>query len=224
MNLHKINHYIDRYSNRLSESKYDGLVLWELAHQFQSSWEDDTPSLSKTFRNSFMINSPLWNRDGYMPKKMMERYIDMNDDLVRTMFNDLFNESREITGRISRFIFQCDEFYKIDRAENQIVMPHFHDDKKMIFLYLSFRYPEKYALYEYPLFRQFMEDVGSKSVFDPEDIDRFVKVCRTISMLAQKNKNLMQLVNSRILPITSGNIYPMLLVFEIYSMSQDEMV
>lgn len=218
MNLQKINKYIEQYIRRLEDPNYDGLVLWELVHQFQSHWDLDASSFEEMFGCSFGINSPLWNKDDYIPKKMMERYIRMNDDLARAMFYDLFNESKDITGRISRFVFQCDEFYNMDRSSNQRVLPHYHSDMKMIFLYLAFRYPEKYSLYDFSSFKNFMQNVGSTKFFSPQDLERFVKVTKTISMLTQKNEHLIELISSKISPITNDKIFPMLLVYEIYSM------
>ena len=218
MNLQKINNYISAYIKRLEDPHYDGLVLWELAYQFQQHWSVDIADFRMVYSQSFAINSPLWNRDNYIPKKMMERYININVDLACAMFKDLLNESKDISGRIGRFIFQCDEYYKMDRADNQQVLPHDHDDMKMIFIYLAFCYPEKYTLYNFPAFKKFMMNIGSAQVMTPQDIGRFVKVCRTISALAQKNERLMALVEKKIKPITGEEFFPMLLVYEIYTL------
>ena len=64
-----------------------------------------------------------------------------------------------------------------------------------------------------------MKHIGSSKTVVPQDIDRFVKVCRTLSVLIQKDKELMALVKHKVQDITGGAIYPMLIVLELYSMA-----
>ena len=218
MNLKVINKCIDQLYTIMLSPDYDGWRLWELTHQFQENWDIDASDFKEMFQSSFKINSPLWYRDGFTPLKAMERYIDLNEDFVRSMFLDLFNEKRDIAGRISRFRYQCDLLYKEERSATQKVMPHYHDDRKMIHIYLSFRYPDQYALFNFPFFKEFMTKIGSKSIPQQEDIDRFVKVCRTLLQLIKKNDNLIQMVNYKTASISNEKEYPMLLVFDLYSL------
>tara|TARA_Y100000385_G_scaffold290568_2_gene364283 strand:- start:281 stop:955 length:675 start_codon:yes stop_codon:yes gene_type:complete len=216
MNLKTINSCIGQYKVKLSDPEYDGWRLWELVAQFQKSWDLNASDMSQMYKSSFEFNSPLWNQDNYYPKKAMERYINVNEDLVRASFKDLMNEKREISGRIDRFAFQCDELYKMDRKLTEKVEPHFHGDKRMIFIYLSFLYPDSYSLYDFPLFKLFMEKIGSKSSPLEADIERYVKVCKTLSVLIQKDKELIDIVQDNVFQITNDQLFPMLLVFELY--------
>jgi len=221
MNLKIINNYIAQYKNIASAPDYDGWRLWELAHQFQTNWDMDAADFRQMFQNSFKINSPLWYRDGYEPVKAMLRYIDLNEDFVRVMFLDLFNDDKDIAGRISRFQYQMDLLYKEERRKTQKIMPHYHDDRKMIHTYLAFRYPDKYSLFDFPSFKLFMDKVGSKSAPQREDIERFVKVCKTLKTLILKDEELVELVKNKVSNITGGNNFSMLMIFELYNLVKE---
>lgn len=218
MNLNTIKDFIRQYKSIISHSEYDGWRLWELASQFQENWDREASDYYEMYNTSFRINSPLWHRDGFYPKRSMQRYIRLNEDFIRANFRDLFEERKEITGRISRFIYQCDVIYKEDRQKTQKVEPHYHDNKEMIFIYLSFRYPELYAPYNYSLFKKFMERIGSKSSPQPEELERYIKVCRTLLTFIQKDEELISIVEKNVFPLADGKIFPMLMVFELYSL------
>jgi hypothetical protein len=216
MNLHKINHCISVFKSIINKADYDGWNLWELVHQFQTNWDIDSSDFAKMFEKSFQINSPLWVRDSYYPKEAMQHYIKLNDDLVRAMFRDLFNESKDISGRIGRFSYQCDELYKLDRQSNDKVKPHYHSDKKMIFLYLAFRYPEIYLMLDFESFKKFMILIESKNTPIPEDLDRYIKVANTLKGLLLKDPEFIAIVKSKVTPALEENIYPMILIYELY--------
>lgn len=219
MNLQKINQSFEAYHELIKSPNYDGWRLWELAHQFQSNWDIDTTNFREMFDKSFALNSPLWIRDDYYPKQAMQRYIDLNDDIVRSMFKDLYNESKEIDGRISRFVYQCDEIYKLERKVKQKVLPHDHSDKKMIFIYLAFRYPDIYTLHDFSSFKRYLDQIGSPNAPIASDINRYVKVSKTIGTLLNKQKELLNTLDKKLENVTDGNRYPMLAVYEIYNLA-----
>jgi len=217
MNLQKINELIAQYKGVIADPAYDGWRLWELCHQFQSNWDLDADDFGAMYRSSFSINSPLWHRDNYYPKKSIERYTEISEDLVRAMFKDLLNDGKDLGGRIDRFSYQCDELYKIERQRQQKVAPHYHDDQKMIFIYLCFTYPDRYSMYDYEGFKTFMEKVGSTIKVQRQDLERYTKVSRTVGMLMQKDEELVEVIRNRTVDITGGRDYHLLSVFELYA-------
>lgn len=214
MNLQKINGCISELKLIMGQDDYDGWQLWKLANVFSENWDLQTPDFKEMYKSSFSVNSPLWIADGYFPKNAMIHYIDMHPELVRAMFADLFNESKDITGRINRFEFQCQELYKIDRGITEKVTPHYHSDKRMIFVYLAFRYPDQYPLFLFDQFKSFMTRIDSKSVPKPEEIERYIKVSRIIKGLVIKNEELLDLVQSM---TGDDEDHTMFIVSELYA-------
>lgn len=215
MNLQKINSSISDLKRIMTQESYDGWQLWKLADIFQTNWDLQATDFKGMFENSFAINSPLWIVDGYYPKKAMLHYIDMYPELVRSMFMDLMNDKKDITGRINRFEFQCQELYKMDRSVTEKVLPHYHSDKRMIFIYLSFRFPDKYPLYDFSAFQSYMECIESKRTPKPEEIERYIKVSQIINNFVTKDEELMQIIADTT-NRTDDNLKTMLIVSELY--------
>ncbi|MEL6867914.1 MAG: hypothetical protein AAFP19_26045, partial [Bacteroidota bacterium] len=91
--------------------------------------------------------------------------------------------------------FCCDELlaeYK-KAHKNSIENRHFHEDHQMISLYLGYRYPEQYALFNYPAFRIAMEVFGSKDMPGPYDLERYFKVLRILHKFILKEEELIDL-------------------------------
>jgi len=117
----------------------------------------------------------------------MIEYAESNDDMVRAMFSDLFNESRNLTDRVNRFLDQCDELRRVQKLNKVDVSPHWHD-KEIIVLYLSFQYPEKYPLLFELGFRKLLTLLKAKPLEAVLDLDRYVKTSQIIYMLMNKNE------------------------------------
>ena len=105
------------------------------------------------------------------------------------MFDDLFNETRDIEGRIGRFIFGCDEILRDYKRANVSTVEnnHYHGDFKMIALYLAFRYPDTYAPYDFPVFQQTLTHFGAHNIPQQNDIGRYFKVQRTLMTFLEKD-------------------------------------
>jgi hypothetical protein len=84
---------------------------------------------------------------------------------------------------MDRFLFHCDELLRAYREKHprSVQNNHYHaDNYVMISRYLSWRYPDRYAPYDFDRFRRLMELLGSRDIPGVNDADRFFKVARTI--------------------------------------------
>src|SRR5690606_6359721 len=93
----------------------------------------------------------LWVGENFFPKEMMLKFTGLQKEYVRLAFRDLFNESKDISGRMDRFIFYCDELLGEYKSVNpkSIENRHFHDENyHMISLYLAFEFTENYTFYD----------------------------------------------------------------------------
>ncbi|MCC6724696.1 MAG: hypothetical protein IT258_09310, partial [Saprospiraceae bacterium] len=142
MNLQKLNDTIAEYANFLrSNPQHDPYMPWESQRVFQENWEVEALDFRTMFDRSLENSRSrrLWKREHYEPKDMMLRFIEMNREFVRQVFQDLFNESKEIEGRIGRFSYHCDELLAAWHEERpgSKLNSHYHNDGyQMVALYL----------------------------------------------------------------------------------------
>lgn len=204
MNLKKLNEAIGQYKNFLKiNPKHDPYWKWESQHIFQENWDLETRDLYGMFDRSLQNSQTrrLWNRENYAPKNMMLKFIKASEDYVRFSFQDLFNEEKDIEGRVDRFVFYCDELLKgyKDAKPLSIENRHFHDDNYgVISIYLAFRYPAIYTPYNFENFKNLMQHLGSLDVPKINDVSRYFKVMRTIFNFIKKDEEILNIHRSRL--------------------------
>lgn len=206
MNLNKLNESISAYRSFLQHNpRHFPYWKWEALRLFQDRWDLDAPSLSTVIEQA-LDNSHsrrIWKREHYEPKDALLVLTRFNTDFVRTIFKDLFDESREVAGRIDRFLFHLDELLREYREQNPFTKlnAHFHDDGyQMVSWYLSFRYPDRYAPYHFEMFKELMERLGSRTPVQIDDVERYFKVMRTIQTFLDRDAEVMQIHRSRLDP------------------------
>lgn len=192
MILAKIQSSVTAYKNWLCAQKTHPFAhKWESLQHFQDNWNLDAADPADMFERSFQNTETrrMWQTAQWYPKRMMTEFWKFDPMTVRLMFNDLLNETKEVEGRIGRFLFGCDALLqdykkaKVTTVENN----HYHGDFQMIALYLAFRYPDSYAPYDFPVFQMTLTRFGSRDIPQQNDLARYFKVLRTLRTFIDKD-------------------------------------
>ena len=205
MLLHKINSEVQRYREWLEAVKHHPEVhKWESVQHFQNHWNLDTPDPAAMFDQCFYNSESrrLWHQENWEPKRVMTEFWKFDPQTVRWMFDDLFNETKAVDGRIGRFLFGCDTVlrdYKKAKPTS-ILNNHDHDDYRMISVYLAFRYPESYAPYDFAVFQKTMELVGARDVPQENDLPRYFKVLKTFMTFLTRDASVKQAMHRHLHP------------------------
>jgi hypothetical protein len=204
MQVKLLNQAFDQYKQFLQSPQADrNLYIWESQQIFQDNWNLEVGDLAKMYDQSLQNSQTrrLWRRESYEPKDTMLQFIGLSEDYFLQMFTDLFDEDKSIDGRVDRFVFYCDQLLEEYRSRypHRIDNNHYHDnDYQMISLYLAFRFPDAYTLYNGNYFRSFLDKMGVVNLPLANDFPRFVKVSRTVHKLMQKDAELMDLHRRRL--------------------------
>lgn len=205
MLLAKIQSSLGAYKSLLQTvHAYPHLYPWESLQVFQERWnpEDRDPALmfDSCFQNS--ENRSLWQQGNWQPKRIMTEFWRADPMTVRLMFEDLFNESKSIDGRVGRFLFGCDELLRdYKRAHpGTVENNHCHGDYRMIALYLAFRYPETYAPYDFEVFQKTMQQLGAREVPQQNDVERYFKVLKTLQTFIDKDPDIEAALRRQLTP------------------------
>jgi 5-methylcytosine-specific restriction protein B len=175
-----IEHYLDLYEEFIKISEYDELYKWETIQNFKDNWSIDANDFEAMFDRSFQpVNCNLWVSGMYYPRKMMMEFIDHDAGTVRDMFRELYNENHDLLERVSHFKERSkdllDEIGKGDKN-------HYQDDRA-ITVYMAFRYPEKYYLYKYTMFKDFCDMTGLEprpKHGGSDNILKYFEVCENV--------------------------------------------
>ena len=207
MEVRKIKNLIAQYKKKLSQGAAPkDLYLWEAQQVFQDNWDNGASDFALMYHQAIQSKQTLryWKQGQYQPKQMMEYFLSMDAAWVRSMFEDLFNESVAIEPRVGRFLFLMDETLKMYRTKNPLSIDtnHYHGDYRMVSLYLSFSYPQQYAYYQHEDFVRFLQNVNSPKIPLVPDFVRFCKVSNIIYTFMKKEEGLFELFQSKLLPNT----------------------
>ena len=178
------------------------LYKWESLSHFQEFWDIDAPDFGAMYdrglRNS--KTQRLWKRETWRPKEIMLRLIALEPDFARKIFRNLFDESANIETRISMFKFGCDEMLREFKHQNKtsIENNHYHDDLEMIFLYLTFQFPEDFTFFDFNPFINTLKLLGIQGLPTPYDLDRFLKLTKILYTFLKKDEELMEIHQKRL--------------------------
>jgi hypothetical protein len=222
MQLKLLHQQFESYRRFLQSSRAgQRLYAWESQRIFQENWDLDAPDLAAMYDGSLENSTTrrLWKRESYEPKRLMLAFLRMEPEFVRSMFQELFDETKRIELRAGRFVFYCDELLQSYKKANPLSIEnnHYHGDYQMIFLYLAFRYPERYAMYDFPNFVHTLEVLGVANLPPTHDLERYVKVTHTLYKLLQKEETLMQLHRTRLDPKVHYMGPSCLLVYDFFA-------
>ncbi len=195
----------------------DNLFKWECLQHFQENWDLSSTDLPGMFDRSLSstVSGRLWGGSKHSAKSIMLKFWQHNPDYTSAAFRDLFDNSKDVQMRIQRFLTHCDEL--LDHLPQHLKKEntHYHNDF-MASLYLSFRYPEKYCLYEYPAFIATARHIGVKPLPEAFNIDRFFKISSILSTFIWKNETLMDTYRKMIADTQYYQHPTQLLTYELY--------
>lgn len=211
----------DSYKANMESLFKTNHYAWVSLQTFVDSWQTEALDFASMYARSFenTLANPLWEGHEYYPKKAMLELIERDEDLVRKMFKELYSENLEIEGRVDRFVYHCDALKEDMMRENPRYQKHYHGGYKMISVYLAFKYPTLYCIYEFPAWKLFMQRVGAKPVPEEHEIGRFFKVMRTIWKILSKDTELIEM--HRELRQGHNDVYQqdsLLILWEFYNM------
>ncbi len=203
MQFQRIQQAITAYEGFLKKGAEERLYYWESQRIFQERWDAEATDFGQMLDQSLQNSQTrrLWNRENHEPKRLLLLFAAMQPDFIRQLFSDLFNETREVAGRMDRFLFYCEELLRDYKRLHPVSREnsHYHnDDYQMISLYLAFRYPDRYAPYRFDVFRELMIRLASPDIPNSNDPERYFKVMRTLQTLLNKNDTVREFHQQRI--------------------------
>ena len=192
MVLSKIQSAVAEYKSWLQGLRHHPFMYkWESIQHFQANWNPADPDPAAMFDRCFQNSETrrLWQTENWYPKRMMLEFWRFDPRTTGAMFDDLFNETRDTEARIGRFLFGCDELLRDYKRAHPATVEnnHYHDDYRMIALYLAFRYPDQYAPYDFGVFRNTLTRFHARDIPTRHDIGRYFKVLRTLMTFLEKD-------------------------------------
>ncbi len=119
---------------------------WKAIKQFQDHWDIETADFAAMLEQALAKTYNLLASGYYYAKAMLLGFAGEDPEGVREVFRILFDETRDLTERVERFIAYAD-----DRKQNhnESGWKNHYQDTHAVSVYLWLRYPDKYYIYKY---------------------------------------------------------------------------
>lgn len=146
--------YKEYFPNHWKDEKYK----WEAIQSFQEHWNISAENFLDMFMEATdKTYNLLANMNNY-PRGMIKSFAMAAPEAVRSMFMDLFDESKNLAQRIEQFITSAEDLrVKYDDG----TWKQHYQTANAISTYLWLKYPDKYYIYKYSEVRAIAREIGS---------------------------------------------------------------
>lgn len=205
INTEKLKKVIESYKSDFNEHFEKERYKWEAVKHFQDNWDIEAPVFEEMFGRSTAHDKTknLLTSKMAHPRRMILELAKADDNAVREMFRNLFDESLELTERFFMFKEQADVL--VDKYKKGRI--HFQNTN-YISTYLWLRYPDKYYIYKYELFKkcaEYLEDsYRPKANGSVETMIDGFKMYDEICGILSQDTELRQMLNS----VLTDSCYP----------------
>ncbi len=127
----------------------DEKFKWEAIENFKKKWNINAENFGQMFYEATENTYGLLASMNNFPRKMIYEYAVQDQETVRGMFIQLFDESRDVVERILKFQADADELC----SRLSPGMQHYQRPMA-ITVYLWLKYPDKYSVFKYTVCKE----------------------------------------------------------------------
>lgn len=149
MNQEVLKDYIEKYKKGFAEHWENERYKWECVKCFQDNWDINAENFYEMFTKATDKAFNLLTSMNNFPRGMIQIYAEQDQETVRNMFFNLFDESKDVAERVIKF--QSDSQEICDRLSPG---KQHYQRAMAITVYLWMRFPEKYDIFKYSLCKE----------------------------------------------------------------------
>ena len=197
MNKKALENIISFYKQNYTKIEKQEIYKWKAFTTFHNNWDIEAVDFKGMLKKSLKDTSNLMSASNYYPRRMILWMAEKDEETVRKMFRNLYDTSLALEQRIQYFKVNATSLihkYK-EKKENNT-----YQDDRAIMVYLSLRYPEKYYLYKYTMFKDFVNyieyDEPPKSGHI-ENLFKFESMCNYVHNYIMHDDELLKMYEPR---------------------------
>lgn len=153
----KLNPILEGYKEYFPAHWKDEKFKWEAVKHFQDHWNIDAENFGDMFKEATDKTFSLLASGYAYPRLMVINFAKADDEAVRSMFQNLFDESQDLATRVDAFQTSSEELRS--KYDDGTWRNHYQNTNA-ISTYLWLRYPDKYYIYKYELFLEAVKELS----------------------------------------------------------------
>lgn len=197
MNYKTLENIVSFYKKNYKKIENKELYKWQAFQTFHDNWDLEADDFYEMLEKSLIDISNLMSASQYYPKRMILWMAEKNEEAVRKMFEILYDPGIPLEDRMKSFKAAAKELVEKYKEKN---VHHTYQDDRAIMVYLSLRYPEKYYLYKFKMFKEFANFIDYDWIPKSghvENLFRFESLCNMIKNYIMQDVELMELYKPR---------------------------
>ena len=185
INIEKLKPVLDGYKAYFPIHWSDEKYKWVAIKHFQDNWDIDAENFGDMFKKATDKTSNLLASGYTYPRAMITSFAKADDERTRSMFRALFDESVDLSQRVSTFQAASEDMrIKYDDG----TWKNHYQSTNAISTYLWLRYPDKYYIYKYELYRAVAKELDDsylpkKNGAAETMVGGFKELCRIYSVI-----------------------------------------
>jgi len=157
-----IENAINRYTSEMDKYWDYEKYKWQAVQWFQEHWDIDNANLASMIESATGKTANLLASMNSFPRGMIINLAKVAPNDVREMFINLYDESKDLIGRVQDFMNKAEE---IREKFNPGDWSMHYQSTNAVSVYLWLRYPDKYYIYKYSEYREVARKLGLDYVF-----------------------------------------------------------
>ncbi|MCM1500969.1 MAG: EVE domain-containing protein [Clostridium sp.] len=150
IDIEKLRPILEGYKAYFPSHWEDEKYKWEAIKHFQTHWNIEAENFGDMFKEATDRTYNLLASGYAYPRGMITNFAKADDEFVRQMFRDLYDEGRNLAERVAAFQTSAEEL----RAKyDDGTWRNHYQNTNAISTYLWLMYPDKYYIYKYELYR-----------------------------------------------------------------------
>ena len=173
---------------------------WIAVKHYKENWNIGSTNFSNMLSVAFEKHVNLLGSSYYYPLKVLVEFAKQEPETVRSLFENLYNETLPLNERISSFQQGFDPFVKRQREQYSSWKQSFQD-LHAISVYLAFEYPDSYYIFKSSIYRKLAAYVGYAPKYDKkEQYANYADLCDLIREIAIEDEQLTEMSRKRLSP------------------------
>lgn len=176
----------------------DEKYKWEAVQCFQENWDINSLDFAQMLKKSLDQVGNLLASANNFPAKMIISFAEAAPEEVRSMYMELYDESKDLCERIANFKNNSNTL--LERYTNGAAQHYQYENAIMAYLWL--RYPDKYYIYKFSEVKAVSSELESDYRFKKgayvDNIRNFMALYDEICAELQQDDELRNLLNSQI--------------------------
>ena len=158
IDLEKMNSILEGYKAYFPSHWDDEKYKWEAVKHFQDHWNINAENFGDMFKIATDKTINLLASGYAYPRGMITNFAKADNEATRTMFRNLFDESQDLAARVDAFQTASE---KLRTKYDDGTWRNHYQNTNAISTYLWLRYPDKYYIYKYELYRAAAKELSA---------------------------------------------------------------